>query len=180
MCFFLVQCDARTKLETQAYHLWITGTLHFELQDWSGAMKALTAARNIYERLSSTLSEEEAAVYRRRMGEIVPSLRFCAYNSEGDEAAKQDLLSGLRSQGQDVEDLLNQAREEQAATLQEVEWRGRKMAVRAEKVRVFLLRDKEFAEELSAIEVCFRAISKFLEHSFICHFPYRMPANGFF
>ncbi len=100
--------DARTKLETQAYHLWITGTLHFELQDWTGARKALSAARSIYERLAATLSEEEAAVYKQRMNEIVPSLRFCAYNS-GDEAAKQDLLN-LRGGGQDVEELLNQVR----------------------------------------------------------------------
>ncbi len=45
-----------------------------------------------------------------------------------------------------------QAREEQAATLQEVEWRGRKMAVRQEKVRVFLLRQQEFREELDNAE----------------------------
>ena len=142
------KCDARAKLEAQAYHLWITGTLHFELQDWMAAMKALTAARAIYEKMASALSEEDAAVYRQRMNEIVPSLRFCAYNS-GDEAAKQDLLN---IRGQDVEDLLNQAREEQAVTLQDVEWRGRKMAVRAEKVRVFLLREKEFSEELAGKE----------------------------
>ncbi len=113
-------------------------------------MKSLTAARTIYEKLSATLSEEEAALYKQRMAEIIPSLRFCAYNS-GDEAAKQDLLN-LKGEGQDVEELLNQAREEQASTLQEVEWRGRKMAVRAEKVRVFLLREKEFGEELAAVE----------------------------
>ena len=43
-----------------------------------------------------------------------------------------------------VDELINQAKQEQAATLQEVEWRGRKMAVRQEQVRLFLLREQEF------------------------------------
>ena len=46
----------------------------------------------------------------------------------------------------DLDDLINQTREQQAATLQEVEWRDRKLAVKQEKVRIFLLREQEFAE----------------------------------
>ena len=79
------------------------------------------------------------------MAEIVPNLRFCAYNS-GDESAKQELMS-MRGGGggaSNVDELINQAKQEQAATLQEVEWRGRKMAVRQEQVRLFLLREQEF------------------------------------
>ena len=38
----------------------------------------------------------------------------------------------------DVDELLSQAREEQASTLQDVEWRGRKMAVKQEKVKNLL------------------------------------------
>ena len=45
-----------------------------------------------------------------------------------------------------MDDLINQTREQQAATLQEVEWRDRKLAVKQEKVRIFLLREQEFAE----------------------------------
>ena len=37
-------------------------------------------------------------------------------------------------------------REQQAATLQEVEWRGRKLPVKQEKIRIFLLREQEFTE----------------------------------
>ena len=91
------------------------------------------------------LGEEEAALYKARMSEIVPNLRFCAYNS-GDEVAKQELMS-MRGGGggaSNVDELINQAKQEQAATLQEVEWRGRKMAVKQEQVRLFLLREQEF------------------------------------
>jgi len=138
------RCDARSKLETTAYAAWIRGTLRFELQQWKEAAAELTAARSIYEKLSSTLGEEEAALYKVRMSEIVPNLRFCAYNS-GDEVAKQELLS-MRGGGgaSNVDELINQAKQEQASTLQEVEWRGRKMAVRQEQVRLFLLREQEF------------------------------------
>jgi len=109
-------------------------------------MKALNSAKAIYEKLASTLNEDEAAVYQSRIDEIAPSLRYCAYNI-GDASAKQDLLNMRGQHGlTDLDDLINQTREQQAATLQEVEWRGRKMAVKQEKVRIFLLREQEFVE----------------------------------
>ena len=141
--------DAITKLEAQAYDAWMTGTLAFESSDWSTAMKAFTSARDIYDRLAATFSVEEGSVYRGRMDEIVPSLRYCAYNI-GDASAKQDLLNmrgHTHDQGQ-LDDLIRETREQQAATLQEVEWRGRKMAVKQEKARSFLLREQEFGAEL--------------------------------
>ena len=113
------KCDARSKLECQAYHDWIEGTLRFELQNWREATVSLTKARTIYEKLSATLGEDEAVIYKQRMADIVPSLRFCAYNS-GDDMAKQDLLNMRAGGGMGVEELINQTREEQAATLQEV------------------------------------------------------------
>jgi len=146
--------DARTKLEAQAYSVWMTGLLCFELSDWVGAKSALTEARNIYEKLASITSVDDSAIYRSRMDEIVPNLRYCAYNI-GDAAAKMDIskdLKGLRGHIQDTEqldELIRETREQQAATLQDVEWRGRKMAVLQDKARTFLLREKEFMSEIS-------------------------------
>ena len=138
--------DARSKLETQAYAHWITGTLAFETNSWTEAMKALNNAKAIYSKLASTLNEEEAAAYQARIDEIAPSLRYCAYNI-GDTTAKQDLMAMRGQHGlTDLEDLINQTREQQVATLQEVEWRGRKLPVKQEKVRLFLLREQEFIE----------------------------------
>jgi len=145
--------DAITKLEAQAYHAWMSGTLAFEASDWEAATAALTSARDIYDRLAATFSVEEGAVYRTRMDEIVPSLRYCAYNI-GDASAKQSMrtdLLNLRGHTQDqgkLDDLIRETREQQSATLQEVEWRGRKMAVKQNKARNFLLREQEFAAEL--------------------------------
>ena len=141
--------DARSKLETQAYSFWITGNLHFETNSWSEAMKAFQSAKAIYEKLASTLNEEESAVYQARIDEITPNLRYCAYNI-GDVSAKQDLMAMRGGQHglTDLDDLINQTREQQAATLQEVEWRGRKLPVKQEKVRIFLLREQEFGSEI--------------------------------
>jgi len=139
--------DARSKLETQAYAYWITGNLHFETNNWAESLKTFNLAKAIYEKLGSTLNEEEAASYQARIDEIAPNLRFCAYNI-GDASAKQDLLAMRGGQHglNDLDDLINQTREQQTATLQEVEWRGRKLPVKQEKIRIFLLREQEFNE----------------------------------
>ncbi|KAJ8941467.1 hypothetical protein NQ318_015946 [Aromia moschata] len=79
------RCDARTRLEAQAYVAWIQGSLQFELQLWQQAAENLKKS-----------SEEEQLPYKQRVEEIAPSLRYCAYNI-GDEKAV-DLLE-LRSQG---------------------------------------------------------------------------------
>ena len=70
----------------------MTGLLCFELSDWIGAKTALTEARNIYEKLASITSVDDSAIYRSRMDEVVPNLRYCAYNI-GDVTARQDLLA---------------------------------------------------------------------------------------
>lgn len=139
--------DAVTKLEVQAYHAWMSGTLAFEAADWQGAMKALTSARDIYDRLASTFSVEEGAVYRGRMDEIVPSLRYCAYNLRDKGMDLQSMIGQTQDPGL-LDELISETREQVSATLQEVEWRGRKMAVKQEKARSFLVRDQDFAHEL--------------------------------
>ena len=40
MCEACVRCDARTKLEAQAYQSWITGNIEFERQRWQEALDA--------------------------------------------------------------------------------------------------------------------------------------------
>ena len=71
------------------------------------------------------------------MDEIVFSLRYCAYNL-------RDNSVDLQSVTQDpslLDDLIKETTEQQSATMQEVDWRGRKMVVKQEKARSFLLRN---------------------------------------
>ncbi|XP_077300092.1 signal recognition particle 68 isoform X2 [Arctopsyche grandis] len=132
-------CDARTKLEAQAYVAWIHGSLHFELQLWKPAAENLKKAQVVYEKLLATLSEDEQLIYKQKIDELAPSLRYCAYNI-GDKSAIDDLLQ-MRGQGMvdNLDALMAQARESRVGSLQEVEWRGRRITVRPEKTRLFLL-----------------------------------------
>ncbi|KAH9498371.1 signal recognition particle subunit srp68 [Bulinus truncatus] len=130
------KCDARTKLECQAYSAWIKGCLEFEEGNWEKAMEYYTKAKTIYEKLANAFSEELQAVYQQRVDEIAPNLRYCAYNI-GDESALQDLQKMRIAAGGDqlslkLDDLLSQTREKQAATLSEVTWRGRTVPVKVE------------------------------------------------
>ena len=106
----------------------------------------LTQAKAVYTSLSQAVGEEEGALFNGKIQEITPSLRYCAYNI-GDKQAAGELT---RDQRMDL--LVAQTKEEQASSLQEVEWRGRRMAVRQEKVRRFLLSHQESDSELERAE----------------------------
>ncbi|KAJ1526690.1 hypothetical protein ONE63_008270 [Megalurothrips usitatus] len=142
----LPNCDARTKLEAQAYVSWIHGSLHFELHMWLPAMENLKKAQMVYEKLAEALPEEDKPLYLQRVDELAPSLRFCAYNI-GDESAIDDLLK-LRSQGHgdliaNLDTLMVQTREKHAGEMSSVEWRGRTVTVRPERARIFLLAERD-------------------------------------
>ncbi|XP_030637240.1 signal recognition particle subunit SRP68 [Chanos chanos] len=137
--------DAKTKLEAQAYTAYLTGMVYFELQQWKPAMEAFNKCKTIYEKLASAFTEEQAVLYHQRVEEISPNLRYCAYNI-GDQNAINDLMQMRLSAGggggmmaEKLEALITQTRAKQAATMSEVEWRGRIVPVKIDKARIFLL-----------------------------------------
>uniref|UniRef100_A0A8C3GCQ6 Signal recognition particle subunit SRP68 n=1 Tax=Cyclopterus lumpus TaxID=8103 RepID=A0A8C3GCQ6_CYCLU len=136
--------DAKTKLEAQAYTSYLTGMVVFELQEWKLAMEAFNKCKTIYEKLASAFTEELAVLYRQRVDEISPNIRYCAYNI-GDQNAINDLMQmrltggGGGMMAEKLEALITQARTKQAATMSEVEWRGRSVPVKIDKARIFLL-----------------------------------------
>ncbi|XP_063816631.1 signal recognition particle subunit SRP68 [Pseudophryne corroboree] len=137
--------DAKTKLEAQAYSAYLSGMLQFEQQKWEEAMKAFNKCKTIYEKLASAFTEEQAVLYNQRVDEISPNIRYCAYNI-GDKTAMNELMQmRLRGGGTEgllaekLETLISQTRAKQAATMSEVEWRGRTIPIKIDKVRIFLL-----------------------------------------
>ncbi|XP_066594747.1 signal recognition particle subunit SRP68 isoform X2 [Prorops nasuta] len=121
-----VNCDARTKLEAQAYVAWMHGSLHFELQLWKKAMENFKKAQVVYGNLAAALPESEKIMYNARVEELSPSLRYCAYNI-GDTTAIDDLMQ-MRGQlsGEllaSLDSLIAQTREKHASS--EVMWRGK-------------------------------------------------------
>ncbi|XP_003725432.3 signal recognition particle subunit SRP68 [Strongylocentrotus purpuratus] len=147
------KCDARSKLEAKAYFGYMKGMVLFEEEKWENCIETLSEAKTIYEKLASALNEEQSAIYLQRVEEISPSIRYCAYNI-GDESAINDLVKmRLKSGGQmstNIDSLLAQTREKQAATLSEVTWRGRTVPVRNEQVRAFLLTCQENEQQVSS------------------------------
>ncbi|KAK8773124.1 hypothetical protein V5799_012369 [Amblyomma americanum] len=153
LCTSSPRCDARCKLEAQAYCAYLEGTLSTELQQWKEAMESFSKAQTIYEKLAQALGEGQRALYQQRVDELSPSLRYCAYNI-GDETAISDLkrmrLQGnVTMAGTELDHLIEQAREKQASSLSEVTWLGRTVPVRHEKVRLFLLGAQEAPRELA-------------------------------
>uniref|UniRef100_A0A1A8E5I8 Signal recognition particle subunit SRP68 n=1 Tax=Nothobranchius kadleci TaxID=1051664 RepID=A0A1A8E5I8_NOTKA len=136
--------DAKTKLEAQAYTAYLTGMVEFELQAWKRAMEAFNKCKTIYEKLASAFTEDLALLYRQRVDEISPNIRYCAYNI-GDQNAINDLMQmrltggGGGMMAEKLEALITQARTKQATTMSEVEWRGRTVPVKIDKARIFLL-----------------------------------------
>ncbi len=59
--------------------------------------------RNIYEKLAAALRGDELReLYRQRADEVIPNIRYCAYNI-GDKSALKDLVDmKLKSTGSEL------------------------------------------------------------------------------
>lgn len=138
-------------MEAQAYKAWIHGTLQFELQAWTSAAENLKKAQVVYEKLASTLPDDEQGPYKQRVDEISPSLRYCAYNI-GDEKVVNILE--LRGQGllETLDTLTLQAKEKRAEEIMEVKWQGMKIIIRNEKIKLFLISIKNLDETIAKAE----------------------------
>ncbi|KAH8257283.1 hypothetical protein KR038_006721, partial [Drosophila bunnanda] len=145
--------DARTKLECEAYVAWMHGSLHFELQLWKTAGEHLKRAQVVYENLAKALPDDEQELYRAKVNEFTPNLRYCAYNISGGASSggKIDEILELRAQGvlENLDVLVSQTKTESSEGLQTIDWRGRKVTVRPEKVRLFLLSAQELDKSLA-------------------------------
>ncbi|XP_033214925.1 signal recognition particle subunit SRP68 [Belonocnema kinseyi] len=145
-----VNCDARTKLEAQAYVAWIHGSLHFELQLWNAAMENLKKAQVVYENLAAALPEVEQIMYKARVEELAPSLRYCAYNI-GDTSAIDDLMQ-MRGQlsGEllaSLDAVIAQTREKQTNS-EEVVWRGKSCGSIPSSAAAMLMADSQLNQTL--------------------------------
>ncbi|XP_067044030.1 signal recognition particle subunit SRP68-like [Acropora muricata] len=152
-------CDARTKLESQAYASFMKGSVSFELQNWKEALELFRQAKTIYENLAGAFSEEQGAMYLQRVEEITPNISYCAYNLKEGSTDINDLmqlrLSATATGGTHdpvltakIDEVIAQTRDKEAASMTEVTWRGRTVPVKNEKVRSFILHSQQSAREL--------------------------------
>lgn len=148
-------CDARTKLEVQAYTAVMNGHLKFELQTWMKALEFYDRAQAIYEKLKTGVrSDEDKQIIDQRMDEITTNVRFCQYKSGDKNAAKELKILRAKAALDDPETtrildaFLSETHQQQTSSMSEIAWRDRKIQVTNEKVRLFFLNMQEFEEEI--------------------------------
>lgn len=150
LCLASQRLDDKTKLEVEAYVACMHGNLHFELGLWQLAAENFKKSQIIYENLVKVIQatsgdETVCELYKWKVEELKPNLRYCAYNlgSESDAAATIDEVMEIRrAQGAgsliDLESF--KSSQIQGAQLETIEWRNYKIQIRLpEKVRLFLL-----------------------------------------
>lgn len=156
LCAASNRLDTKTKLEVDAYVACMHGHLHFELGLWQSAAENFKKSQIIYESLikvvqATTVEEELCELYKSKVDELTPSLRYCAYNLSGSGAGSDadgsalidELMEMRRAQGTGAGALVDLdaiiAPQDQSGN-ETLEWRDRKVQIRLpEKVRLFLL-----------------------------------------
>lgn len=99
------RCDARTKLESQAYAAYFNGLFYFETEEWQKAAEFFKKAQTIYQKIFQTIEDEEIAnCYKQRCDEIKPTLRYCAFNIGEQDIGAQDFINNLQNEALQVED----------------------------------------------------------------------------
>jgi signal recognition particle subunit SRP68 len=145
--------DNRTVLEAEAYAAAMAGYLLLEKEDWKEALENFLAASNIYEELGKLGSVEQQDLFEQQVTEIKPNIRYCKYNLDlqGDGATSADLVQMARGNTMlqsKLDSVMEASRKQQAEAMQTVDWRGEKLTVRDEEIRVLLLKAQEKTAEL--------------------------------
>jgi len=165
-------CDARTTLEAQAYCSYIIANFLFEKgTEWSDCFTKFKATQTIYTSLANTLPADEADIYAEFAQELEPSLRYCQYNL--GESGEFDMGDLGKSKGNTLiegklSDHIEKLKIEEAENFNVTEWRGKRIAIRNEAVRVFLLNFREFEEEVQTFETSDEKLDKYAEVMMEC------------
>lgn len=150
--------DSRTKLEVEAYVACMHGYLHFELGLWQLAAENFKKSQIIYENLIKVIqatsgNPAQSELYKAKVDELTPSLRYCAYNlgSKSDSATIDEIMEIRRAQGAgslvDLETF--KSTQIQEANMKTIEWRSYRIQIRLpERVQLFLLSVQDLDKSL--------------------------------
>lgn len=139
------QCDIRTKLESQAYNAFLHGMFYFEIEQWSKSSDYLKKSQAIYIKLIDTLDEtENKEIYLQRIDELKPTLRYCAFNLNEKDA--KEMIKNINSDeiqdeflAKKLDELLSLEKEKSSSQILEINWLGKTIPIKNDKIRVFLL-----------------------------------------
>uniref|UniRef100_A0A0E0E3J0 Signal recognition particle subunit SRP68 n=1 Tax=Oryza meridionalis TaxID=40149 RepID=A0A0E0E3J0_9ORYZ len=148
--------DSRTSLEAEAYASYMKGTLLFEQEkNIEAAMTNFKNTRAVYEELGKYGSIENQLLCRQRIEEVEPMIGFCSRKLGGSALQAHELLD-LEKEGPaydlfkaKIEAVLSETRSQQAASMTEFSWLGRRFPITNAKTRVSILKAQQLEKDLN-------------------------------
>ncbi|KAG8089761.1 hypothetical protein GUJ93_ZPchr0011g28225 [Zizania palustris] len=148
--------DSRTSLEAEAYSSYMKGTLLFEQEkNIEEAMTNFKNTRTVYEELGKYGSIENQLLCRQRIEEVEPMIGFCSRKLGGSALQAHELLD-LEKEGPaydlfkaKIEAVLSETRSQQAASMTEFSWLGRRFPITNAKTRVSILKAQQLERDLN-------------------------------
>lgn len=151
-----IKGDSRTSLEAEAYASYMKGTLLFEQEkNIEAAMLNFKNTRTVYEELGKYGSIENQLLCRQRIEEVEPMIGFCSRKLGGSALQEHDLLD-MEKEGPaydlfkaKIEAVLSETRSQQAASMTEFNWLGRRFPITSAKTRVSILKAQQLEKDLN-------------------------------
>lgn len=151
-----IKGDSRTSLEAEAYASYMKGTLLFEQEkNIEAAMMNFKNTRTVYEELGKYGSIENQLLCRQRIEEVEPMIGFCSRKLGGSALQEHELLD-MEKEGPaydlfkaKIEAVLSETRSQQAASMTEFNWLGRRFPISSAKTRVSILKAQQLERDLN-------------------------------
>eukprot|EP00126_Sphaerothecum_destruens_P007539 Sdes_comp19893_c0_seq1m12234 len=155
LCLEEGKCHARTVLEVQAYSKWMSGYFLFESQQYHTAYHALSKSKSIYERLSVVCAYSQRALFEAKLAEITPLLKYCFYSMTDAQKSNLEVkqtedLSAMDILALQLDQIL-QPTSQTSTQAVDINWRGKSIPIKSEKLRLHVLRIQQHTMEINQV-----------------------------
>ncbi|KAG9449390.1 hypothetical protein H6P81_009355 [Aristolochia fimbriata] len=151
-----IKGDLRTSLEAEAYASYMKGTLLFEQEkNWDTALMNFEKARAFYEKLGKFGGLEDQVLYRARVEELEPSIKYCAHKVGRSSIQASELLNAEKMEGPaydlfiaKLEAVMVEARTQQASSMEEFSLLGRRFPLKNAKTQVAIAKAQQLERNI--------------------------------
>jgi len=148
--------DSRTSLEATAYASFMRGSLLLECEkNWETALMNFKSARAVYDELGKYGDVENQVLCRQRVDEMEPNIRYCLYKMGKSDIQSSELLDLSTQEGPAVdllrdklEDIMIESKTQQATSMTDFHWLGRKFPIKNAKTRASILKAQALEKDL--------------------------------
>eukprot|EP00250_Pteridium_aquilinum_P008462 c17965_g1_i2 orf=336-2180(+) len=154
------KADPKTSFEATAYAAYMKGSYLLEReQQLDIASTNFQNARVIYEELGKYGSVENQVLCRQRVeDEIVPNIRYCSYKMGQSNMDASELLKLSTQEGPaldllqaKLEAVMSEDRSQQAVSMTELNWLGRKFSIDNAKIRSCIVKGQQLEKDLGVL-----------------------------